>query len=107
MTRISDLSMRLALRRPVLADDGAGGTVTSFEAAGEAWGAVMVRGMAERFDDERLDGVVTHRIRFRHRTDVSGGWRLEAGARSFRVLAASDPDGRGRWLDLLAEEEGR
>ena len=107
MTRISDLSTRLELERPVLSDDGAGGTVTSYEPAGFAWGAVMVRAMAERFSDERLDGVVTHRIRLRGDAEVAGGWRLVKGTRVFRVLAASDPDDRGRWRDLLAEEEGR
>ncbi|PTW57657.1 SPP1 family predicted phage head-tail adaptor [Breoghania corrubedonensis] len=106
MTRISDLATRLTVQRPVITDDGAGGAVTSFEPAGAIWGAVMVRGMAERFSDERLDGVVTHRIRLRAPSQVAGGWRLIKGARVFRVLAASDPDDRGRWLDLLAEEEG-
>ncbi|WP_300471143.1 phage head closure protein [Breoghania sp.] len=91
----------------MLTDDGAGGSETSFEAAGSVWGAVMVRGMVERFTDDRFDGVVTHRIRLRHRADIAGGWRLVQGLRVFRVLAASDPDNRGRWLDVLAEEEGR
>ena len=107
MTRIRDLSTRLALMRPVRTDDGAGGSLVSHEPAGEAWGAVMLRAMSERFTDARLDGVVTHRIRLRHRTDVTGGWQLADGARVFRVLASGDRDNRGRWLELLVEEEGR
>ncbi|WP_321341791.1 head-tail adaptor protein [Breoghania sp.] len=111
MTAIADLSTRLDVQRPVSSDDGAGGQTISFEAAGALWGAVMVRGMVERYADERLDGVVTHRIRLRLgsgvASEISGGWQLVSGARVFRVLAATPADDGGRWLDTLCEEEGR
>jgi head-tail adaptor len=47
------------------------------------------------------------RIVLRHREDVAPGDRLRLGARTFVVLAVSDPDEDGRWLACLAEEEGR
>ncbi|WP_083812100.1 head-tail adaptor protein [Polymorphum gilvum] len=54
----------------------------------------------------RLDGVVSHEIRLRYRDDIAGGWRIRAGARVFRVLAASDPDLGRRQILCLVEEEG-
>ncbi len=111
MTRIADLSMRLDVHRPVWSEDGAGGETVSYQIAGALWGAVMVRGMAERYADERLDGIVTHRIRLRHGSgvvgEIAGGWRLVSGVRVFRVLVAAPVEDGGRWLDALCEEEGR
>lgn len=104
---IGGLRRRVAIERPDEAPDGAGGRLVGWLAAGHAWAEIAPAGANEAAVAGRLDGVATHRVTIRHRADVGGGWRLVAGARVLRVLAAFDPDERRRRLILICEEEGR
>ncbi len=105
MSGAGDLRRLVRLWKPERTADAGGAAQTSFEDMGADHAAVRLRSQAERVSDARADGVATHEIRLRHREDIAGGWRIAGGAKSYRVLAAADPDGRRRWTQCLCEEE--
>ena len=107
MTRAGDLRQHGRLQRPTRVDSPLGGSELIYEDAGVAWCALGAPRMGERIEAGRVDGIATHRLEFRFRDDVRGGWRFVPNGRVFRILATSNPDGRRRMLICLAEEEGR
>ncbi|WP_430512864.1 phage head closure protein [Pannonibacter phragmitetus] len=105
MSGAGDLRCLVRLWKPGRTVDAGGAVQTSFEDIGADHAAVRLRRQTERASDARADGVATHEIRLRHREDIGGGWRIADEAKSYRVLAAADPDGRRRWTLCLCEEE--
>lgn len=104
---IGALRERVTLQQPVEADDGAGGVAVTWSGVATVWAAIRPRSLREAEVSGRLDGIVTHAVMIRHRTDVRGGWRIVFGNRELRVLAVQDSDGRKRFTECLCEEEGR
>ena len=92
------------LEMPVETADGFGGTLTSFVAGPEIWGAIeMLRG-DERLVAGRIEHAVTHRITIRYRAGVTAAMRFAAGLRRFAIRNVGDPDGCRRELVCLVEE---
>lgn len=104
---IGRLRHRATVERPVTVPDGGGGSVTTWETVAAVWVAIDALSATEKEEAGRLDGIASHRVVLRFRDDIRGGMRLTRGSRRFRLLASHDPDGRGRFLILTAEEEGR
>lgn len=104
MTGPGSLDRRLTLEQPVETPDGSGGIVRAYESAGLLWAAVTPLSAREAADAAALGVAVTHRIRMRMRGDISNRHRLRLGARVFRIVSWRDADGRGRFLDIAAEE---
>jgi len=103
---IGSLRRRLTVEEPVETIDALGGASVVHVVTGDTWAAVEPVRMAEAVDAAGRSGaVVTHRIVLRADLTVAPGWRLSGGGRRYRVLAVSDPDGRGAFLRCLAEEE--
>jgi SPP1 family predicted phage head-tail adaptor len=100
------LKRRLVLEKPARVPDGAGGATVTWSAAATLWAELRPLKAEERPLGEGLVDMALWRIVLRHREDVAPGDRLRLGARTFLVLAVSDPDEDGRWLACLAEEEG-
>lgn len=78
-----------------------------FVGAGSDFAAIRPLRQRESVGNGRLEGIITHEIRLRRREDISGGWRITAGLRRFRVLSAGLAGEREREVLCLAEEEGR
>ena len=102
-----DLRHRIVLERPERTPDGLGGAEVEWMPVATVWAAIRPlgerRGLIADQAEERLRLEVT----IRHRSDVASGWRVLHGTRTLSVEQAHDPDERGAWLRLLAEEEGR
>jgi len=107
VTGPSTLRAEVQLEQPLRTVQATGEAVLAFVSAGPVFAAVRQLSLREIAVGGRNDGVATHEIRIRYRSDVVGGWQIRWGERLFRILAAGDPDGRGVWLRCLAEEEGR
>lgn len=99
------LRHRIVIEAASAASDGAGGGTVSWTPLGTAWALVEPVAGTERIVAGHLTGVVTHMVTMRHRADVTGGMRILYRGRSYRVLAAYDPDERGRYLALKTELE--
>jgi SPP1 family predicted phage head-tail adaptor len=101
--RLGRLRHRVTILAPEEADDGAGGVVRSWSAAGEAWAAVEPVSAAARFVAAQAGQTITHRIVMRPPAELTTRHRLQRGTtifepRSFHATAS------GRFVLMLAEE---
>ncbi|WP_108661179.1 phage head closure protein [Acuticoccus kandeliae] len=105
MPRIGELRRRIAIETASDVADGAGGSVRSWTPAGTVHGRIEPRRRAERVENGRLSGLVTHRVTLRAGATVTGGARLVADGVRYRVLVVEDHDPQRRFIDCLCEEE--
>lgn len=93
----------LTLEQRTQAADGSVGITTGYTAVARVWakveatkGAIYVAGM-------QIGEGPTHRIviRYRERTTFD---HASEGARRWRVRDVRDPDGKRKWLEIMAEE---
>jgi head-tail adaptor len=104
MSRIGSLRQQVTLLQPVETPDGVGGLSRVFVPAETVNAALeTLRGAEDSFDERKSQRLI-FRLTMRWRGDIGGGWRVALGARSFEVLTAADPDGRGRFLICEIEE---
>jgi SPP1 family predicted phage head-tail adaptor len=96
--------MRLLLEAPVLTPDSAGGGAHGWSLVAAVFAAVRFSGGDERWRADRPEQAARHEISIRWRAGVTAGMRFRAGARSFGILSAGDPDGSRRWLACICEE---
>lgn len=101
------LRLRLTLEKPARVPDGAGGATLAWTAVGAVAADVAPARAEERAAGEGASDRVLHKIVIRRRSDVNAGDRFRLGARTFLILAVSDPQEDGRYLECVAEEEGR
>jgi SPP1 family predicted phage head-tail adaptor len=104
VTAPGELRERLVLEQAVDTADGAGGVTRGYAAVTTLWAALIP--VAARGDvvGDSLADTITHRVVIRLRTDVTTRHRLRAGSRVFRIVALRDQDGRGRFLEIDAQE---
>lgn len=86
-----------------VADDG-GGASEAWVAVAEVWASVEPRTGSERLDGDQIAGRVTHVVRIRGGLAVTPAMRVIWNGRVFEIRAVIDAEGRGRRIDLLAEE---
>ena len=105
---IGSLRRRVVLEVAADAPDGAGGVTRTWTALASLWATPAASGGSPGAPADSADRkAVNHRLRMRirHRTPLPDAtMRLVDGPRILAVVAAADPDGRGRWLDLTVEE---
>lgn len=99
------LRLRLLLEQATATPDGAGGSTRAWVGAGTVAADLTPIRPEEGPRGEGLADMVLHKIVIRHRDDVALGDRFRLGARTFVILAATDPAEDGRYLACLAEEE--
>lgn len=104
--RAGKYRLPVVLQRPVEIRAASGEITRTFELAGSAFAALRLKNQTERFQDEQLSSAKTWDIRLRPFSGLTGGWRILAGSRVFRVLSVTDATARGRELQCEAEEEG-
>ena len=105
MSGAGELGMAVRLWRPELTVSAGGQAVAGFTDIGGDFAHLRGLSLGEEVSAGRITGTATHRMKLRFRSDVTGGWKVTADSRSFRVLAASDRDGRRRMIELTLEEE--
>lgn len=101
--RIGRLRHRLTLEANARADDGGGGTVSSWSALAELWGAVEAATGKEAIAADRVTGQAAYQIIIRYRDDVIPAMRFRRGAEAFDILAVLDQDGRRSFLVCQCE----
>ncbi len=104
MTKVASLRARLTLERPGGASDNSGGVTLTWTVVASLWGNIRPTGGTEQLRFDREHAKVDHLIRIRFRNDIKPDMRFRAGARTFEIHRAADPDGRRQWLDCLCEE---
>jgi len=104
MTDPGMLNHRLVLEAPVETADGAGGVARSYAAVATVWAALVPASARGTVEAANLGANVTHHIVIRSGPQLSTRHRLRAGARIFRIVALRDPDERGRFVEIDAQE---
>lgn len=104
MTDPGSLNRRLALEEPLETPDGAGGVTRTYATIATLWAQVTPVSSRGDFEADRSGGAVTHRIRIRTSPDITTRHRFRDGAIVYRIVSLRDPDGRGRFLEIEAEE---
>jgi SPP1 family predicted phage head-tail adaptor len=93
----------LTLEQRTQVADGAVGITTAYTTVTQVWGDVQATRGAVYLAGLQIGEGPTHRIviRYRPRTTFD---HVSAGARRWRVRDVRDPDGRRKWLEIMAEE---
>lgn len=102
-----ELNHRFSLEQLIETADGFGALDRQFQPIAMVWGALQPKRHDERLLAQQIDEQTTHVITIRFRTDVATGWRFVEGERIFAVVAITDPDERGRYLQCQTEEVAR
>ena len=68
------------------------------------YAAIRPLSSSEQLYHRQLKSRVTHRIRIRHRGDVTADMRFSGNGRIYHILSVTDTEMTGVWLDILAEE---
>ena len=102
---IGSLRNRVALEMRQQAADNATGIAETFATVAEVWGAVEATRGSVYIGSIQVGEAITHCITLRW-VDPSTFTHLSVneGAQRFRKRDARDPDGRRRWLEVMAEE---
>ena len=103
---IGSLRNRVALEMRQQAADGSTGIAETFATVAEVWGAVEATRGSVYIGSIQVGEAITHRITLRW-VDPTSFTHLSVneGAQRFRKRDARDPDGRRRWLEVMAEEQ--
>lgn len=101
---VGRLRHRVALQEPVDSDDGAGGSIRTWQSVVTLWARLEPLVAAERVAAGRLEAAADHRITLRWRAGVTHDMRFVSGNRVFAIRALIDRDEARRFLDCLCEE---
>lgn len=103
--RLGALRNRVTLEMRQQAADNSTGIAETFATVAEVWGAVEATRGSVYIGSIQVGDAITHRITLRW-VDPSTFTHLSVneGAQRFRKRDARDPDGRRRWLEVMAEE---
>ena len=104
-----ELRHSIRVRRAALVDDGHGGQERQWATVATPRAKVEGQDGREALIAHALEGISTYRLTIRHRTGLkpSDQVRLDdAGGTLLNIKSISDPDGRRRWLQILASTDG-
>jgi len=102
---IGALRNRVALEMRQQAADGSTGIAETFAKVAEVWGAVEATRGSGYIGSIQVGDAITHRITLRWLDPTTfTHLSVNEGAQRFRKRDARDPDGRRRWLEVMAEE---
>ena len=104
------LDRRLTLEEVQSVPDGSGGFIQTWVPLGDLWAQVRPGTGTERAEDFVTVSKTPYRITVRSApfgapSRPKPDQRFTEGTRTFRILAVSDRDDRGRYLTCFAEEE--
>lgn len=113
--RIGQLRHRVTIQTPTLAVDAQGVRSETWSELATAWADIRPLSMGEAVAAGQTMGYVTHRMTMRrgapvvaygaeNSKQVRPKHRVTFGARTFEIQAVTDPDGRGRWIEVLVRE---
>lgn len=104
-THMNELRTRLALERPELNSDGAGGSSLTWVKVADVWAKIKPVSSTENFTNHQTANRLTHQITIRYRDDVLPEMRLTKNERVFEILDVMNHQERRRWLFLDCREQ--
>lgn len=104
---IGKLRHRITFQKETRVDDGGGGSASTWgDISGTAtvWASVEPLSGREVLFGQQLQASVTHRIKLRHKSDISEAMRIKFGSRFFNIRSIRHIEERDRWTEIMAEE---
>jgi SPP1 family predicted phage head-tail adaptor len=100
------LNKRLKLYRPADVRDrrADGQPIDSSVYVAEVWASIEPLSTRESFQQQQVQGSISHRIIVRYRADLRGDWWGVFNGRTFQFTPPRDPDEKHEELEILAEE---
>ena len=104
--RIGRMRSRVTIQTPSdgSSRDAGGGIVNSWSELDVVWAHIRPLSGREVEMADAQEGVVTHQITIRNRTDVTTAHRILLGSRTFNIKSVWNPDQRSRQTTIRAEE---
>ena len=100
----ADLNRPVTIERPVLTDNGAGGSATTWTKVCTAWAKMRPARGAERFREGQLTASTMETITIRYIPNLDESWRVNFEGRLFNIRDIADLEERHIYLELSCEE---
>ncbi len=97
------LNQTLTLQTPTEADDGMGGTISSWSDAGSFRGRISSLSVQERMAQDKETALSTHKI-FCDSMSVTHKDRIKWGTRYFEIVGITNPSELSHHLEIQARE---
>ena len=101
---IGILRHRATIQQLVNIDDGAGGSIETWENVATVWAAIEPLRGNERYTAQQVQSTLTHKVTIRYREGIKPQMRLTYEGRIFDIESVIDIEERHRWLELLCSE---
>lgn len=102
---------KILIEQPAVTPDGQGGwKVTGWSTFMSTMASIDTATGQERFFAQGLNAIITHKVRFKYRSDklINADMRLNytvnGVTRIFQIHAIVNEDERNRWMTILCEE---
>lgn len=99
------LDKRVTLQQLNRTADGAGGWEEVWANVATVWARVSPLRGGERYEAQRVQANLSHKVTIRHRAGTTPAMRILYGTRVLQITAVIDPDERHEVLELLCEEQ--
>lgn len=98
------LRHRATIQQLVSTDDGAGGSIETWQNVATVWAAIEPLRGNERYTAQQVQSTLTHKVTIRYREGIKPQMRLTYKGRIFDIESVIDIEERHRWLELLCSE---
>lgn len=104
MIRSGELRDKVGLLAQTNVNDPQWGPTPQWVEVATIWAGVTPLAASEKFQQDGVQSVVSHRVVIRWRTDLTSKHRLRYRGRTLDIVGVHDPDGRRRELVVEAKE---
>ncbi len=102
---LGKLLHRITIEAPAESSDGQGGGLQTWATFATVWAEVKPASAFERFNSQRVEADVTHKIRVRYNKDITAAMRISFDNRKFQIKGVRpDDDYRKDYMFLDCEE---
>lgn len=102
---IGKLRHQITIQTPTRVANETGGFTQTWAAfASNLWAEIKPASARERMFADKLQHLVTHKIRIRYYASITSKMRVSFGSRTFQIHGILNDEERGIWTDLICEE---
>ncbi|WP_434565155.1 phage head closure protein [Thermoanaerobacterium thermosaccharolyticum] len=98
------LRHRATIQQLVNIDDGAGGSIETWQDIVTVWAAIEPLRGNERYTAQQVQSTLSHKVTIRYREGIKSQMRLTYKGRIFDIVSAIDIKELHQWLELLCSE---
>ncbi len=101
---VGKLRHRVTIQQLVNTDDGAGGSIETWQNVATVWAAIEPLRGNERYAAQQVQSTLTHKVTIRYREGIKPQMRLTYKGRIFDIESVIDIEERHHWLELFCSE---